>query len=292
MAKTGDPEIDALFKAARKAKKAEKPAIATPEYKAVSEERVKPEGEIQNSGIIAGEGREVLVPHMSVEELETNTPARGKGMVPVTPPEGVSISAFLLLLSNAYALYVTKGSYDNDALQVRTGLAPGTIAKVLSSPEFKYALRLRGVFPNSTGLTREQDLVLLALTDPSDGKTLQQKLRACQVSFATYRAWMKQPVFKMQMDAMTESTLSDNSHALVQLDKLAGEGDLGAIKFKLELNGRYDPNKQQNIDVIAMMSMMLDIMARHVRDPETLAAISSDMGQLASQLKLTPQIGA
>lgn len=287
--KTGDPEVDALFKAANKRAKA--PVAEKPlEIVAVSDEPIKPEGNIQNSGIKLKD-KEVLVPIMSQEELENNTPSRGKAMTPIKVPEGLSATTFMLLLSNAYALYVTEGAYDNDSLQRRTGLAPGTISKCIATPEFKRALSLRGVTPNSTGLTREQDLVLLTLTDPSDGKNLQQKLRACGVSFATYRGWMKQPVFRAQMEAFTEGALSDNSHALVQLDKLAGQGDLAAIKFKMELNGRYDPNKQQNIDVIAMMSMMMDIISRNVRDQDQLANISQEFGALASTLRLK-QIGA
>lgn len=291
---TGNAELDALF-AAFTTPTSEPPKVIevapTQEYAKISEERVKPAG-IQNSGITV-EGNTVLVPHMSNEELENNMPSRGKGMVPVTPPEGVSIKTFYNLLSNSYALYVTEGNYDNDKLQQRTGLAPGTISRVLASPEFKRALSLRGVVPNATGLTREQDLVLLVLSDPSDNKTLSQKLKSCGVSYATYRGWMKQPVFKAQMDAMTESTLSDNSQALVQLEKLAGQGDLAAIKFKLELSGRYDPNRQQNIDVVAMMGLLFEIVARNVKDPEALATIGEEMQQVALKLNVgTSQIGA
>lgn len=293
---TGIAEIDALFADAKPPKKEKKPKVielpSTVDYVDVSDERVKPDGELQNSGIKADNGA-VLVPHMSQEELENNTPANGKGMVRVEPPEGISLQTFYTLLSNSYALYLTTGNYDNEALQQRTGLAPGSISKTLSSPQFKHALRLRGVHPNATGLTREQDLVLLTLTDPSDGKTLGAKLKACGVSFATYRAWLKQPVFKAQIDAMTGDLLSDNSQSLVQLEKLVGLGDLGAIKYKHELNGLYDPNRQNNIDVMALMSMMMDIIMRNTSSAAEQQAIASEFKDIAQQLKLgTKAIGA
>lgn len=248
-------------------------------------------GAIQNSGVVATE-TEVLVPHMSTEELGRNEPSRGKKMVAIKPTPGIGVQTFYTLLSNAYALYVTEGTYSNDALQQRTGFAPGTITKTLASPEFKRALSLRGVKPTASGLTTEQDYVLLALTDPSDGKTLQQKLRSLGVSYAKYRGWMKQPLFKMQIDSMTQGLLHDNTASLVQLEKLAGEGDLPAIKYKHELNGLYDPNKQNSIDALALMSLLFEVVSRHVNDSVALAGIAQELGEVAQQLKLEPkQIG-
>lgn len=248
-------------------------------------------GALQNSGIKQDDDS-VWVPVLTPEELERNTPSRGKNMVKVKAPAGVSVHTFYTLLSNAYALYLTEGNYGNDALQSRTGLAPGIISKVLASPEFKYALRTRGVEPTSTGLTTEQDYVLLALTDPSDGKTLQQKLRALGVSYTKYRAWMKQPVFKAQVDRLTQDLLHNNVDSLVQLEKLAVAGDLSAIKYKHELNGLYDPNKQNNIDAMALISLVFEVVARHVNNPVALQGIGAELGQIAQELKLGPkQIG-
>lgn len=257
----------------------------------VSDEPIKPGEALQNSGIKA-EDSGVLVPHLTQEELERNTPSRGKKMVAVKPPAGVSVQTFYLLLSNTYALYVLNGAYNNEDLQVRTGVAPGTIATVLSSAEFKYALRLRGIEPNATGLTTEQDYALLTLTDPSDGKTLPQKLRALGLSYAKYRAWLKQPAFRMQMEKMTGDLLHNNIDSLVQLESLANQGDLGAIKYKHELNGLYDPNKQNNIDAMALMSLIFEVVARNVKDPVALEGVGKELGEIAQQLKLEPkQIG-
>lgn len=280
----------------KEAKRAARAPVEVYEYEGESFEpvKIKP-GAIQNSGFVEGaDGKSVLIPHMSSEQLAENEPAQGKGLVRVRAPEGIGQQTFLTLLSNAYALYVLEGTYSNDSLQRRTGMVPGTIAKVLNSPEFKHALKIRGVELNATGLTHEQELCLQILTDPSDGKTLGQKLKLAGVTYAKYRAWMKQPIFKLQMDTLTAGLLSSNADALVQLDRLANEGDLGAIKFKFELNGLYDPNKQQNIDIVAMMGKMLEIITKYVRDPETLNNVAGELGQLAQDLKIgeVRQIGA
>lgn len=291
---TGDPELDALFATAT-------PAIPrfdlevlseeTPEY---SSEPIKDApGAIQNSGLAPDPTGGVLVPVMTEGELSENRPTFGKPMRRVKPPRGVGQETFLTLLSNSYALYVRSGSYDNERLQQATGLAPGIIAKTCSSPEFKAAMRLRGVHPAATGLTREQELVLQALSDPSDGKTLQQKLKTVGVTYAKYRAWLQQPSFRDYLNHVTEGMTAHNADALVQLERLVGEGDLKAIQYKLEMNGRYNPGQQQQVDLMALMSKILEIITTHVQNPEVLSGIAQDLGQVASDLKIGPrQIGA
>jgi hypothetical protein len=92
---------------------------------------------------------------------------------------------------------------------------------------------------------------------------------------------------------MTSDLLSDNSSSLVQLEKLVGLGDLGAIKYKHELNGLYDPNRQNNIDVVALMSMMMEIIMRNTTSAAEQQAIATEFREIALQLKLGPKaIGA
>lgn len=280
-----DSTGEALLKILRK--------VEPDEYVGTSEEIVKThDGAIQNSGIVA-DGDVVLVPHLSEEELERNVPARGKGMVPVKVPKGVSGTTFYTLLSNAYVLYVTEGGYDNDRLQRRTGIAPGTIATTLASPEFKRALSVRGVVANQSGLTTEQDYAIQKLCDPSDGKTLNQKLKQLGIPYSKYTAWMRQPLFKTVMESHTHNLLHDNNASLVQLAKKAGEGDMAAIKYLHELNGTHDPNRQSAIDAMGMVSLIIEIITKHVKDPVALSGISNDIGQVVSQIKgSTPgQIG-
>lgn len=262
------------------------------EYIAISDEPVKAkEGAIQNSGIEIGRDKTVLVPHLTVDETNRNTPANGKGMVPIKAPHGTGTETFYKLLSNAYALYVTTGSYDNEGLQRRTGMTEASIAKVIASPEFKRAMSVRGVVPNASGLTLEQDYALQKLTDPSDGKNLQAKLKQLGVSYSKYRAWMKQPVFKAVIESYTNDVLYDNNPSMVQLAKKAGEGDLAAIKYLHELNGTYDPNRQTNIDFMQMLQLVIEIIFRHVKDADTLKALDSDLKMVVEKMTGPKRLG-
>lgn len=258
----------------------------------VSGEPVKErDGAIQNSGFEI-RGRVVEVPHLTEEELGRNTPARGKKMVPVRVPAGEQSEFFYTLLSNAYALYVTEGSYDTDRLVKRTGIAEGTVARLIVTPEFKRAMRVRGVVPSASGLTAEQDYVIQKLVDPSDGKNLQAKLKQMGIPYSKYMAWMKQPVFKSIMDSHTNFLLQDNNASLVQLARKAGEGDLAAIRYMHELNGTYDPNRQTAIDFMQTLGLVVEIIFKHVKDPKVLEAINQDVNGLVEKISSPKQIGA
>lgn len=275
-----DKELDAMYEAAVQ-KKNEAARLTD----AVSDEKWKPGP--QNSGLRERvETKEVLVPLMTQEDVETNTPAFGKQMVAIRVPDGVSLVSFKTLLSNAYALYVTTGSYTVEQLVARTNYSDGIVRRTITTPEFTQALRTRGVVPNATGLTEEQEKVLLILTDTTDNKTLTQKLKRAGISYAKYRAWCKNKAFKTYLDTVTDGLLNNNVDSLVQLERLANNGDLGAIKFKFALNGLYDPNKQNNIDIMALMGKMLEIISLHVKDPEALQGVAKDLGELAQELKL------
>lgn len=294
MKPTGDEALDALFASAENLKIESVLKGRGKPTDLVSAAPIKGDGRLENSGIEPADDGSILVPYVTEDELAANVPANGKQLMRVARPKGIGQETFLTLLSNAYALYLMEGSYDNERLQRRTGLAPGIIAKTISSPEFTTALRLRGVSPEATGLTREQELCIQVLTDPSDGKSLKQKIDSLKphgVTYAKYRAWMKNSTFRAYITSVSEEMLANNQDALTQLERLAASGDLAAIKYKLEVNQRYNPQQQQNIDMVAVMSKMLEILSKHVRDPETLTAVAEDFGRVAQELKLAPQIG-
>ncbi|QSJ04808.1 hypothetical protein [Cellulosimicrobium phage DS1] len=257
----------------------------------ISQEPIKGEGYIENSGVRVDENtRELLVPEMSADETAENTPARGRQLLRVRPPHGVPLDKFRLVVSNAFALYQLHGAFGTDSLVERTGLTPGIVGKIVTSAEFKIALETRGVAvdPEVRGLTVEQEQALLILTDPTAGP-LSKKLKAIGWSYAKYKSNMKHAPFAEQMRGVTEQTLADNSDSFVVLEALALNGDLNAIKYKHLLNGTYDPNRQQNIDVVAIISTVFEAVTKHVKDPEVLQGLAQDLQGIARAVGNQPQ---
>lgn len=229
-------------------------------------------------------GGKVWVPAMSQDEYEKGLAPRGKRMVPVPITPHTDKARFKLLLTNAYAQAVSTGIYTIEGIAKSTGISVPAVQRVVNSPEFRYALKLRGVSTETqTGLTEEQMNALVILSDSSNG-TMQQRYKRAQITPAKHRLWLKQPAYRQQWETMYEDALSDNGNALVMLDTLVDNGDFQALKFKLELTGRYNPNRQQNIDVMAIMGKMLEIIQARVKDPAILQGIADDVTTLVQDL--------
>lgn len=202
----------------------------------------------------------------------------------VVLPDNLNPQEFRALVGAGYAQWLLEGKVTLEGLVGRSGLDEPLVRNLSATPEFHRVLTLRGVrLDGFKGLTAKQDLLLLILGDPFDGLTTQGKLKKAGVSNATYQGWLKQPVFASAATAIAEQLAASNNEALVQLARKAGEGDLNAIKYLFEVNGRYNPQDRQAVNVLAVLQAVLESLSRHVKDPAALSAVANDMRQIAMQ---------
>lgn len=226
--------------------------------------------------------REIFIPEMTTEELEKGTPPTGKLLKRVKIPEGVSPEFFKDSLAGAYMSYLLDGQVTVDGITQRTGRQEHATRKLLAAPEFQEAMKARGIVAaGSSGLTSEQDYALQIILDPYDNLPMRRKLEKAKVSNSKFQAWMKNPLFSAHVDRMAEQITANSSTALIQLANKVGEGDMTAIKYQLELNGRYAPGEQRTIDVMVIMQQMMEVIARNITDQGTLARIAGEMRQIA-----------
>lgn len=235
--------------------------------------------------------RELLVPeiegeliHLSEEELS------GAKMKRISVPEGVGAADFRNVVAVVWMEYSSTGRLLTQAGDIAevVRLAPEYVALILRKPEYIAALEARGVpvARDMTGLNEKQVLALQVLLDPTDGLTLQKKLKRVGVSMTTYRTWLRNPNFRRHMDTVANNLINDHlPDMFVQLVGKATEGDLPSMKYALEVSGRYNPTlearRQDNIDIVVLLSKMTEVIQKHVQDPETLEKISRDFRQLA-----------
>lgn len=206
---------------------------------------------------------------------------------PVLVPENIDPYEFRKCVISAYAQWLIEGQITLDGVSRRALLPAETCRVALGAPQTAEALSYRGVnLGTSAGLTEKQDLLLQILGDPFDGLTMQQKLKKAGVTNTQYQAWLKQPIFSEQFRAITDQLHNRSEEAMLQLQRKAGEGDLPSIKFLFEMNGRYNPNQQRTMDAMVIVSRVLESISRHVKDPEILAAVASDMRQLAVEANI------
>lgn len=245
---------------------------------------------VEGSGILVGKDdpRLLLVPEQSPDELAQGLPNRGKRILPIRIPDSCTPKEFRAAVIGTYAEYTLEGTVTLEGVSKHSGITKARLQHVMATPEYRKAAEARGVLLSreATGLSEAQDLALMVLLDPFDGLTMAQKLRKAGISNPTYRAWMRNPLFAEQMRRGAEQILHSSNEAVVQLARKASDGDLGAIKFLFEVNGKYNPRERQAVDILVIMNKILESLARNVRDPAALEAVALDMREIAESAGL------
>jgi hypothetical protein len=141
-----------------------------------------------------------------------------------------------------------------------------------------------GDVPANSVLTAEQLAVANAMLDLQDTRSQKKKLQDLEVSTAKYNAWLRDGAFQTYLRERAEALLGDGlpeAH-MALLDRVRS-GDVNAMKFYYEMTGRYVPQsaKGTNIDVMALMTSVVEVIQRHVHDPKVQVAISDDLLALA-----------
>jgi hypothetical protein len=153
-----------------------------------------------------------------------------------------------------------------------------SIASFMETNEYKGIMYSIGIEVDMSGLSPLQIAVLTTLSNIADNKTLRQKLALHKVTWATFQAWQKQAVFsEMYVKLVGDSLKQAIPAAEIQLANRMTAGDLNAIKYGFEVLGRHDPANKKQIDAQKMIGLILEVIDRRVIDPDTRAAIGSDL---------------
>lgn len=169
----------------------------------------------------------------------------------------------------------------------------------LTNPRFLSGLRGRGVPEHlinelkndgrktleSITLTEKQMLVANVLLDTYDKRSRLKKLTELGVSTAEYNLWIKNPVYREYCLSRAEALLEEaQPQAHMSLIERVAQGDLGAIKYFNAITGRYRERVSAGVEVNVtnvtgsdMLIRVVEVIQRHVKDPELLSAIGEDI---------------
>jgi hypothetical protein len=151
------------------------------------------------------------------------------------------------------------------------------IRRYFGTDEYRRNMDKRGVNidPADAGLTAEQIAVLSYLADTSITKGFGTRLKDLGVDNATYKAWLRQKPFSDAIRNLAGNALNDSIPiAEVQLAAQAQAGSLPAIKFMMQVTGRYDPIRQEAVDTQALIAVIVDVMQEKLgQQPELLRDI-------------------
>ena len=199
-------------------------------------------------------------------------------------PDGVSLHMFRNVIAGASAAYsVHRGVPTVEQIKVFTKCTMKTISKIVGTPEFKEVMGQRGFPFDNVKLSPEQYFAVGIITDPSNRKPLNVKLKQAGISYAQYRGWLKQPHFRDFISKVSEDMLGEHVQDVhTRVVERATNGDMAAIKLYYELTGRHDPQRQQMVDLQGIIGLMLEVITRYVPDTKALGHITSDIDLILS----------
>lgn len=209
-------------------------------------------------------------------------------------PDGFAPAMFRHIVAAADLLYRKHGKVPNinELMSSWEGFDKKTLGQALASPEYKAALKLRGIdFDLKQGLTAEQLYAIQLLQDPSDRRTVKARLEPVGVSMGKYRAWMRNPAFSAAMREQSEQNLGDAVN--VAMNRLIGAADAGeawAIQKVLEISGRYNPAAQEQQNARTVVMVLMEVLQAKVKDKELLREILDEVRSRQTSLTIVQSL--
>jgi hypothetical protein len=208
-------------------------------------------------------------------------------------PKGFRREQFLdALNASTYVYYYSNGSSAQSPANLHQyceNLSLSRLTELLETPEWQDALVLRGILKaNSTQLTEQQILALSVLTNITSNASLKTRLDRVGVPYYQFQGWLRQPLFAQALRKTSEGLLQ-SAQSLVDLNIINGAVNaksLEWIKYFKEVNGSAP--KAGQLDTGALLRTIVDIMTRHVKDPEVLRAIGGELAVYLPTFQLEP----
>lgn len=131
-----------------------------------------------------------------------------------------------------------------------------------------------------TELTATQVAVAVTMMNFADTRPNREKLDQLGITDTQYYAWLLDPQFKNLIEQLANQNLAHiRPTAIGEFTKKINQGDWNAIKYWLDTTGELRQNDAPQSE--QLIKMIVEIVQKHVKDPETIIAIAQDI-KLAS----------
>lgn len=150
---------------------------------------------------------------------------------------------------------------------------------ILNKPAFQKAMAARGIsmLDSETGLSKEQMAAILTVTNYLDKRSQSTKLKSLGITNQQWQGWIKDPKFRTYLHSISSDSFNDALHTAHEgLMKKVESGDVNAVKFYMEVTGRYTENSGQIENMKIIIAKLIEVIQRRIKDPELLRAISTD----------------
>lgn len=171
------------------------------------------------------------------------------------------------------------------------GFSAFDLERLHSSKFYLECLKTRGIAHKRKYFTEKQVAAISLITNIYDPRPNAAKLAAIGVTPEEYNGWMSNPDFKQELTNRADEIL-DNVYpdAQAALAKRVKQGDVPALKFYYEITGRAASPETVNLKMTVVR--LIEAVQKHVKDPELLAAIASEIQGVAPVAETVPQLPA
>lgn len=162
---------------------------------------------------------------------------------------------------------------------------------------FKESMRVRGIILDTSNLaknlTPKQMAAVASMLNLIDKRSDEKKLRDLGITAEEWGTWMQNDKFAAYVTGRAEKLIANSTHeAHMGLMKAIRGGNTKAIELHYKLTGRFDPDKDAELNVRVILGRVLEVIQRHVKDPNTLNALGADLMQVGIESSAhVPQVG-
>lgn len=155
----------------------------------------------------------------------------------------------------------------------------------LERQDVRSNLLARGIrFADNKGILTEQQLTAAnTMLDLTDNRSRKKKLADLKIPTQLWESWLADPAFQNYLRDRSERIIGSNQHEahLALLDRVRA-GDMSAIKYFNELNGRFVQSRGDTVDLPGLIFRVIEIIQKRVSNNEEVMAIADDLLNLAN----------
>ena len=191
------------------------------------------------------------------------------------------------ILAYIEQVYYDTGEFVSEqAISDRLGISIKAVQAICRNPVFKDRIYKRGLVPpdDTELLTQAQIMCINVLLNSWDKRSLRERLKVIDVSYAQYQAWRRDPVFSAYYHKRAEQMFGDVvPTAKNKLVELVEDKNLPAIELVLEMTGTHNRRQNNDLDVVALLQTVLEILTRYVA-ADVLAQVAAELEVLAPRI--------
>jgi len=179
--------------------------------------------------------------------------------------------------------YHSKNSYPLDSeLRQQFGFNSQELLVLHNSKFYLQCLDRRGISrPGTSGLDARQLAAIAIITNFSDVRNSNYRLEEAGITPEELQGWYSSKEFTNELSRRAEGAFANFApSATTQLGRQIERGNLNAIKFYYEITGRA--SSPEAVNVKRAMQVLIEAVQKHVKDPEVLAAIASEVQAVRS----------